>query len=143
MVFKNDIDYVCCGNTTLQLFADDAKLYSKVNVDNASSLLQQSVDRLANWVKEWQLTVNNNCAVVSLSSSSHTTIFTYFIDGIAVPRHNSYVELGSLSVAISHFTNTKIILFQRLGNVLAFFVVGSFPVTYRRLLPIHPSSYGI
>ena len=95
LVFINDIDYVCCGNTTLQLFADDAKLYSKVNVDNASSSLQQSLDRLANWAKEWQLTISiNKCVVVSLSSSSHTTLFTYFIDGIAVPRHNSYVDLG-------------------------------------------------
>ena len=41
------------------------------------------------------MTINiNKCAVVSLSSSSNTTLFTYFIDGVAVPRHNSYVDLG-------------------------------------------------
>ena len=98
LVFINVIDYVGCGNPTLQLLTDDAKLglYNKVNVDNiASSSLQQSLDRLANWAKEWQLTINiNKCAVVSLSSSSHTTLFTYFIAGVAVPRYNSYFDLG-------------------------------------------------
>ena len=51
LVYTNNIDYVFCGNTTLQLFADDAKLYSKVKVDHASSSLQQSLDRLASGLR--------------------------------------------------------------------------------------------
>jgi ribonuclease P/MRP protein subunit RPP40 len=33
--FFNDIDTVRCGKIVLQLFADDAKLYSKINIDNS------------------------------------------------------------------------------------------------------------
>jgi ribonuclease P/MRP protein subunit RPP40 len=47
LVYINEIDSVCCGNTTLQLFADDTKLYSNINVDSDSLTLQQSLDRLA------------------------------------------------------------------------------------------------
>lgn len=44
LAFINDFDYVCCGNTTLQLFACDAKLYSKVDVYNAFSSLLQALE---------------------------------------------------------------------------------------------------
>jgi ribonuclease P/MRP protein subunit RPP40 len=42
LIIVNDIDTVCKGNTTLQLFADDAKLYSSVDFDAHSISLQQS-----------------------------------------------------------------------------------------------------
>jgi hypothetical protein len=68
-IYINDIDTVCCGNTHLQLFADDAKLYSSINVDEASVLLQRSLDNLCTWASEWQLTINiSKCAVISISS---------------------------------------------------------------------------
>ena len=28
LIFINDIEHICCGDTNLQLFADDCKLYS-------------------------------------------------------------------------------------------------------------------
>jgi hypothetical protein len=40
LILINDIDDVCQGNTTLQLFADDAKLYSSVDFSvHSKSLL--------------------------------------------------------------------------------------------------------
>jgi ribonuclease P/MRP protein subunit RPP40 len=59
-VYINDIDSVCRGNTTLQLFANDAKLCSNIIVDSDLLTLQQSLDRLASWAKEWQLSININ-----------------------------------------------------------------------------------
>jgi hypothetical protein len=53
IVFINDIDTVCCGKTVIQLFADDAKLYSNINIDNSCLTLQQSLDVLARWAKEY------------------------------------------------------------------------------------------
>jgi hypothetical protein len=57
LFYINDIDRVCCFITHLQLFADDAKLYSSINVDEASVLLQRSLDNLCTWASEWQLTI--------------------------------------------------------------------------------------
>lgn len=57
--------------------------------------MQQSLDRLASWANEWQLTINiNKCAVLSLSRNSRPTCHDYFINGLVIPRHNSYVDLG-------------------------------------------------
>jgi low affinity Fe/Cu permease len=68
IVFINDIDTVCCEKTVLQLFSDDAKLYNNISIDNSCLTLQQSLDVLACWAKEWQLSVNiSKCAVLSLS----------------------------------------------------------------------------
>jgi ribonuclease P/MRP protein subunit RPP40 len=95
LIYINDIEHICCGNTKLQLFADDAKIYSNINIENASSLLQRSLDNLAEWAKEWQLSINiSKCAAVSLSGKLQPTSRTYYIDGMAIPCHNSYVDLG-------------------------------------------------
>ena len=66
LIFINDIETVCCGDTDLQLFADDLKLYSSVNVSCNSLTLQQSIDNLALWADKWQLNINiNKCAVLT------------------------------------------------------------------------------
>ena len=69
LIYINDVEHVCCGDTKLQLFADDVKLYSNVSIYDASRSLHQSLDNLVAWANEWQLAVNiSKCAVVSLSS---------------------------------------------------------------------------
>jgi ribonuclease P/MRP protein subunit RPP40 len=95
IIYINDIDSVCCGDAKMQLFADDAKLYSNVVINNSSVSLQLSLDRLAHWAKEWQLTINiNKCSVLSLSTSVHSSSRQYSIGGVAIPCQNSYVDLG-------------------------------------------------
>jgi hypothetical protein len=45
------------------------------------------------WANDWQLTINiNKCCVLSISSAVHSP--PYFINGIPLPRQNSYVDLG-------------------------------------------------
>ena len=36
LIYINGMDTVCSGNTHLQLFADDAKLYSSININEYS-----------------------------------------------------------------------------------------------------------
>jgi hypothetical protein len=113
LVYINDIDSVCCGSTKLQLFADDAKLYSEIDICNGSLTLQQSLDRLANWASEWQLTINiNKCAVLSISSKSQPTSHAYFIGGLAISRLNSYVDLG---ITIS----SNLLFEQHINNIVS------------------------
>jgi hypothetical protein len=40
---------------------------------------------------------------VSLTSRLYTALFTYFIDGMAVPCHNSYVDLGTIISSVLSF----------------------------------------
>lgn len=113
LLYINDIDFVVCGDTVIQLFADDAKLFSDVTVDGVSPSLQQSLDRLVDWAKEWQLSINiQKCAVLSLSTKSHYLLHDYFINGIAIPRHTSHVDLG---VAI----NNDLSFEHHIGNIVS------------------------
>jgi ribonuclease P/MRP protein subunit RPP40 len=95
LVYINDIESVCCGSSTLQLFAGDAKLYSEIDINYGSLTLQLSLDRLADWADTWQLTINiNKCAILSLSRKAQPILYAYCINGSAIPRQNCYVDLG-------------------------------------------------
>jgi hypothetical protein len=106
LIYINDIDTVCCGNTHLQLFADDAKLYSSINVDEACVLLQRSLDDLCTWASKWQLAINiSKRAVISISSRVPATLHRHFIHGISIPHLDiSYVDL---EVTMSHNLDFK------------------------------------
>jgi hypothetical protein len=100
LIYVDDIDSVCCGNTALQLFADDAKLYSQVEMNNSSVSLQQTLHLLSQWASDWQQTINvEQCLVLSISTKSVPDQSQYYISCIPVLRRNSSVDLG---VTISH-----------------------------------------
>jgi hypothetical protein len=67
---------MCCGNTSVKLFADDLKLYSIYKNDDVTLNLQQSVDLLdVHWSNMWQLKINSNkCHVMPKITFS----FSYF-----------------------------------------------------------------
>jgi len=46
IIFINDIDSVCHGQTNMKLFADDAKLYSEIDLNACSLSLQTSLKNL-------------------------------------------------------------------------------------------------
>ena len=96
LIYINDIDSVCCGNTHLLLFADDAKLYSSIDIDEVSVSLQRPLDNLCAWAKDWQITINiSKCAVLSVSSRFPVASHNYFINGISILHQDvSYVDLG-------------------------------------------------
>jgi hypothetical protein len=120
---------IACSHISghLQLFADDAKLYSNINIENASSLLQKSLDNLAIWAREWQLSINiNKCAVVSLSSKPQPASRIYYIDGVAIPCRDSHVDLGiTVSNDLSfelHINNIVSKARQRVGTLFRGFL---------------------
>jgi hypothetical protein len=91
---KND-DSVCCGNSTLQVFADDAKLYSSVNFSHIFVPLQQSCDSLIQWVQDWQLPVNiNKSPTLSIAAMPQYPPRQYYINGVALPQQNSNLDVG-------------------------------------------------
>jgi hypothetical protein len=95
IIFINYIDYVCCGNTKLILFADDAQLYSGVNMDSVSVSPQQSLVNLCPWANAWQLAINiSECAALSACSKPEHSVRTNNINGIEVTHHNFYIDLA-------------------------------------------------
>ena len=95
LIFINDIDTVCCGTCELQLFADDVKLYSNIDVDDTSDCLQQSLNNLSAWAAEWQLRINiSKCAVLNIATRPLPEPSKYYLNGVAIAHHNSYVDLG-------------------------------------------------
>jgi hypothetical protein len=86
---------VCKGNTTLQLFAYDAKLYSSVDFYAHSISLQQSLDNLCAWTDQWQLSSNvSKCSVLSIASKTHHVPRFNYINGISIPSISTTVDLG-------------------------------------------------
>jgi hypothetical protein len=86
------------------------------------TLMQQSLDRLANWANVWQLTMSiKNCAVWSLSSKPQPTLHVYFIDGLAISRQDCYVDLGvTIGSNLSFMQHINNIVFKA-GQCMSFF----------------------
>ena len=95
LVYINDVESVCCGTSKLQLFADDVKLYSNMSLDDIPDDLQQSLDNLSEWAAAWQLAINiEKCAVLSIATRAPSSPCHYYLNGVVITHHNSYVDLG-------------------------------------------------
>jgi ribonucleases P/MRP protein subunit RPP40 len=69
-IFYNDVASTCSSNTTVEMFADDLKLYSIYNSANSISDLQQFLDLLVSWSKMWKLKITLVSATFHLSVAS-------------------------------------------------------------------------
>ena len=91
ILFINDIDSVCHGQTNIELFADDAKLYSELDLNDRSVSLQTSLDNLATWADAWQLSINvQKCCVLSTvrnKRTSHSGSKNYYLNGIVLTNN--------------------------------------------------------
>jgi hypothetical protein len=95
LIYINDVDSVCKGSSILQLFADDAKLYSRVCVDDHTNFLQLSLDSLSAWADQWQLAINiNKCSVLHIAPKTRQSPSIYLLNGTQIPVHSSCVDLG-------------------------------------------------
>jgi hypothetical protein len=100
LIFINDIVSLCCGNTTVKLFADDVKLYSIYNCEDGMLNLQQSVDKLVYWSNAWQLKINvDKCHVLPIrnhkrSKDNRPTQCQYLLDGVPLSNVSFTSDLG-------------------------------------------------
>jgi hypothetical protein len=58
LIFINDLKSVCCGDyvimlSSIMLFADDAKLYSHIDIDQPFTSRQHSPDCLSSCADSW------------------------------------------------------------------------------------------
>ena len=96
LIFINDVISVCSGNVTVKLFADDLKLYSVYNATDNSSDIQQSIDKLVQWSKLWQLQINlNKCHVLPIRSKYNSNTFSrYTLNGSPLSNLTLASDLG-------------------------------------------------
>ena len=93
LIFINDMD---CGIINWLLkFADDAKLFGKVQSDLDSSILQGDLQRLFDWANEWQMEFNiDKCKVMHIGNSNKN--FKYYMDSKELEMVQEEKDLGVL-----------------------------------------------
>jgi hypothetical protein len=68
MIFFNDID---CELNWILKFADDTKLFRKVNTLADAASLQKDVDTLCSWASNWQMKFNGDkCKTMHMGSKN-------------------------------------------------------------------------
>ena len=72
VIFINDLpDEVMC---TAKIFADDTKLFHCINSQEDRVLLQDDLNRLVEWSRQWQMSFNaSKCKVLHIGPSNHQT----------------------------------------------------------------------
>ena len=70
LIFVNDLPLWIC-NSMLLLFADDAKLCRRILSENDEIRLQQDLDKLMEWTRQWCLQLNiEKCKVIRIAHSN-------------------------------------------------------------------------
>ena len=91
LIFINDIDDGI--NSEILKFADDTKLYRKVNNTDDSVLLQSDLDKLVDWSQRWQMSFNvSKCKVLHLGQSNHN--LHYSMNGVTLVSVEDEKDLG-------------------------------------------------
>ena len=117
LLFINDLE--SCVNSTIKLFADDCKVYNPIDSITDCVRLQDDLNSVSAWSRNWQLAFNKDkCVVLRIKKGID---FTYSMDGKAL---NCIAEQRDLGVTISdtlkpsvHIHNIAKKANQRLGMI--------------------------
>ena len=94
LLFINDLVNVI-SDCHIRLYADDVKLFKKIESLADVQLLQKALSNLVNWAKEWQLGISiNKCACLCISRNKQVNLPVYNIDDIALPWVTNIKDLG-------------------------------------------------
>ena len=67
IIYINDLANIFPGKTIVNLFGDDAKLYSTIKSHQDVFDFQICLDLLTKWTNDWQLTIlTNKCSFMDL-----------------------------------------------------------------------------
>ena len=93
IIFINDMPDII--ESTCQMFADDAKVFCKVNTNDDSMRLQDDLTRLSEWSKLWKLPFNiGKCKSLHIGRSNNRTI--YKMDNQELQQVREEKDLGVL-----------------------------------------------
>ena len=117
LLFINDLP--SCVKNTIKLFADDCKVYKPISTVDDCVSLQDDLNSICAWTRNWQLAFNKDkCVVLRVRKN---TDFTYSMDGKALNRVKDQKDLGvTISDTLkpsAHIHNIAKKANQRLGMI--------------------------
>ena len=78
---------------SINLYADDVKLYSNVNSDASNDYLQEQLNRLSVWAKDWQMPISyKKCCVFSIGNNKIGA--QYSLDNYTLDIVSRVTDLG-------------------------------------------------
>ena len=90
LIYVNDIPENV--KSTAKLFADDTKLYRKIENKRDCETLQEDLNSLACWSNQWLLRFNEaKCVAMELRKKSH---YKYTLNGVALQTVHEQKDLG-------------------------------------------------
>ena len=90
MVFINDLPDAIQG-TTMNLFADDAKLDKTIKTKSDVNVLQESLTSMTSWSDDWGLKLNaGKCKVLHISRNPNPIKSAYVVSGEETLEDVSY-----------------------------------------------------
>ena len=95
LVFINDLPEYVSENTTVRLFADDCKLYRRIQTHEDSSQLQEDLNSLQKWEQDWLMSFNpKKCQVLRIARKKTPVIFNYVIGNHTLDSPDTTKYLG-------------------------------------------------
>ena len=93
LIYINDLpEYV---KSSCKIFADDTKIYSKVDNENDARLVQEDIDKLVSWSQKWLLSFNaEKCKVMHIGRRNDRE--RYYMEGIEIKDVAEEKDLGVL-----------------------------------------------
>ena len=86
-------DLPCAISSNSKIFADDTKLYRKIQCVDDSEYLQQDLDSLAAWCKTWGMQFNTSkCMVMHFGNNNPN--YLYHINGRLLETCSTHKDLG-------------------------------------------------
>ena len=90
-------DLPCSLSSECIMYADDVKLYRRIECDEDCVALQSDLDRLSEWSRRWRLSLNpGKCKSISFTLRTSPFVHSYQIDGHHLERCAEIRDLGVL-----------------------------------------------
>ena len=129
LLFVNDLNEILTKNVGCKTFADDLKIYTIVDFDSIGSTttLQESLDKVVEWSRIWQMEISTDkCSVMLISYSKSHPALSLFLDTVELPESEITKDLGifidnKLKLS-SHIDKISAKAKQRVGLIFKCFV---------------------
>jgi hypothetical protein len=97
LLFINDMIEALNPSTHTALYADDAKIYRRIDNIQDSTTLQEDLESLVRWSLRWKLIFNaGKCKVIRFSRKINPIRFIYNINGTPLEKLDTIKDLGIL-----------------------------------------------
>lgn len=82
-------------DSKIKLFADDCIIYREINIEQDHHSLQKSLNTIAEWCSDWQMTINvKKSACMTITRKKQPSNFRYNINGAALTNVQRHKYLG-------------------------------------------------